>query len=93
MSVLYDDVRMDNKQPWIQQFWNACCHYEDIYHWISPLNKWSGSPLSQHSSLWGEIQSLVYFHVFEAPLVMVVLKRKFSGLHFYTLSDIDSSLI
>ena len=27
------------KQPGIQQFWNLCCHYQDIYDWISPLNK------------------------------------------------------
>ena len=32
-----------NKQPGIQQFWYSCGHYQDIYDWISPLNKQSGS--------------------------------------------------
>ena len=43
MSVLYDDVQMEkNKQPGIQKFWNLCSQYQDIYDWISPLNKRSG---------------------------------------------------
>ena len=32
-----------NKQPGIQKFWNLCGLYQDIYDWISPLNKLSGS--------------------------------------------------
>ena len=38
MSVFYDDVQMDNKQPGIQKFWNVCGLYQDIYDWTSPLN-------------------------------------------------------
>ena len=51
MSVLYDDVQMDNKQPGMQKFWNLCGLYQDIYDWISPLNKRSGWPfiLAQQS--------------------------------------------
>ena len=45
MSVLYNDVQKGqiNKQPRIQKFWNFSCYYEDIYDWISPFNKPSGS--------------------------------------------------
>ena len=39
--------RWINKQPGIQKFWNWCSHYQDIYDWISPLNKPSG-----RSGLW-----------------------------------------
>ena len=28
-----------NKQPGIQKFWNLCGLFQDIYDWISPLNK------------------------------------------------------
>ena len=52
MSVLYMMMfRWTNKQPGIQKFWNLCGHYQDIYHWVSPLNKRSGSPfiLTQQS--------------------------------------------
>ena len=31
--------RWTNKQPGIQKFFNLCSHYQDIYDWISPLNK------------------------------------------------------
>ena len=43
--------RWTNKQPRIQKFWNVCSHYQDIYDWISPLNKRSGLPfiLTQQS--------------------------------------------
>ena len=46
MSVLYDDVQMD-QQPRIQQFGKLCNHYQDIYEWI----KRSGLPfiLTQRS--------------------------------------------
>ena len=29
--------RWINKQPEIRKFWNWCCHYQEIYDWISPL--------------------------------------------------------
>ena len=43
--------RRINKQRGIQFFWNWCSHYQEIYDWISPLNKRSGSPfiLTQQS--------------------------------------------
>ena len=37
-------LRRVNKQPGKQKFWNRCSHYQEIYDWISPLNKRSGSP-------------------------------------------------
>ena len=39
------------KQPGLHKFWNLCSLYQDIYDWISPLNKWSGRPfiLTQQS--------------------------------------------
>ena len=43
MSVLYNDVQKVNKQPGMQKFWNWCSHYQEIYDWISPLNKRAGS--------------------------------------------------
>ena len=36
--------RRVNKQPGKQKFWNWCSHYQEIYDWISPLNKRSGWP-------------------------------------------------
>ena len=45
--------RRTNKQPGLQKFWNLCGHYlyQDVYDWISPLNKRSGLPfiLTQQS--------------------------------------------
>ena len=31
--------RWINKQPRIQKFWHFCSYYQDIYDWISQLNK------------------------------------------------------
>ena len=36
--------RRVNKQPGMQKFWNWWSHYQEIYDWISPLNKRSGMP-------------------------------------------------
>ena len=75
--------RWTNKQPGIQTFWNLCGHYQDIYDWISPLNKWS------NTAVYGEklvrcIWSLVYFLFFEA-LNGAFEVQFLSGLHFYTV--------
>ena len=43
MSVLYNDVQKGHKQQGMQKFWNWCSHYQEIYDWISPLNKRAGS--------------------------------------------------
>ena len=40
VPVLNDDVQ-------IRKFWHSCCHFQDIYDWISPLNKPSGLPFIQ----------------------------------------------
>ena len=39
--------RKVNKQPGMQKFWNWCSHYQEIYDWISPLNKRAGSAFGQ----------------------------------------------
>ena len=39
MSVLYNDVVQKGQQPGMQQFWNWCRHYQEIYDWIS-LKYW-----------------------------------------------------
>ena len=59
------------KQPGIQKFWNLWSLYQDIYDWISPLNKWSGRPfiLTQQSmrrNKYGISGHLQYFRFFEA---------------------------
>ena len=66
--------RKVNKQPGMQKFWNWCSHYQEIYDWISPLNKRAGSAfiltqLSMGENEYGEsgpFWPLVYFHFFEA---------------------------
>ena len=46
--------RWINQQPGIQKFWNGCSHYQDIYDWISPSNKWSDSWfILTQQILWG----------------------------------------
>ena len=35
--------RRVNKQSRIQKYSNSCCYHQDIYDWISPLNKQFGS--------------------------------------------------
>ena len=82
--------RWINKQPGIQKFWNVCSHYQDIYDWISLLNKWSGSPfiLTQQSLEgieYGKSSHLsIFLYFFEARTD--AFKLQFSGLPFYTLS-------
>ena len=43
--------RWTNNQPRIQKIWHVWRRYQDIYDWISPLNKRSGLPyiLTQQS--------------------------------------------
>ena len=74
--------RRVNKQPGKQKFWNWCSHYQEIYDWISPLNKQSGSP-------WGKMSMVnlvtCLFSLFWSSLNDVFEAQIFSGLHFYTL--------
>ena len=81
--------RWINKQPGIQKFWNLCGHYQDIYDWISPLNKWSGLPFILKQQSMGELSKInLVICLFFTSLkhLMVLLRCSFSGLHFYTLS-------
>ena len=88
MSVLLM-FRWTNKQPGIQKFWNSCGLYQDIYDWISPLNKRSGWSfiLTQQSMGRNEYGISGHLHIFAfLKHLMVLLRCNFSGLHFYTLS-------
>ena len=58
--------RWINKLPGIQQFWNLCSHYQDIYDWISPFEKTIRLMVYSNSEVYGgkwewEIRSLVVF--------------------------------
>ena len=81
--------RWINKQPGIQKLWNWCSHYQDIYDWISPLNKLSDLwfILTQQSMVeneYGKSGNLSFFTYLKH--LMMLLKYSFSGLHFYTFS-------
>ena len=90
MSVLSNGV--ENNQPGIQNFWNLCGHYQDIYDWISPFNKPSDwwFILTQKSMV--ENEYMVYpntclfcFVFISLKHFMMLFKCIFSGLQFYTL--------
>ena len=78
------------KQPGIQKFWNLCNLYQDIYDWISPLNKRSGRPfiLTQQSmgrkeyGISGHLHIFTFFFFINGAFEL----QFFSGLHFYTIS-------
>ena len=59
-----------NKQPGMQKFLNWRSYYQEIYDWISSLNKQSGSRFINTVVYGGKwvwwIWSFVYFHSFEA---------------------------
>ena len=77
------------KQPGIQKFWNLCGLYQNIYDWISPLNKQSGRPfiLTQQSMGRNEYGISGHLHIFAVlKHLMVLLRCNVSGLQFYTLS-------
>ena len=78
------------KQPGIQKFWNLCGLYQDIYDWISPLDKRSGRPfiLTQQSMGRNEYGISGHLHIFAflKHLMALLSCNFFSGLHFYTLS-------
>ena len=79
--------RWTNKHPGIQKFWNLCGLYQDIYDWISPLNKRSGRPfiLTQQSIGRNKYGISGHLHIFALlKHLMVLLRCNFSGLHFYT---------
>ena len=76
--------RWTNKEPGIQKFCNSCGHYQD--DWISPLNKWSGSPFIITQQSMGENKYGKYSHLSIFTSLKHFWCTVFSGLHFYTLS-------
>ena len=80
--------RWTNKQPGIQKFWNLCCHYQDSYDWISPLNKRSGLPFILTQQSMGRKISINLVTCLFSLLwctYWCFWGASFSGLHFYTL--------
>ena len=66
-----------------------CGHHQDIYDWMSPLNKQSGLPfiLTQQSMGRHEQDKSCHLSIFTSlKHLMVLLRCNFSGLHFCTLS-------
>ena len=81
-----------NKQPWIQTFWNLCGLYQDIYDWILPLNKWSGSSfiLTQQSMGRNEYGISGHLHIFAFWKHTVLVRCSFfraSFLHLFKDTD------
>ena len=56
-------VKWTNKQPGTQKFGNSCSHYQDIYDWISPLNKRSGRPkIRLYLHMWWVMTDTILWH-------------------------------
>ena len=83
------------KQPGIQKFWNLRCLYQNIYDWISPLNKRSGRPFILTQESMGEM-SMVFlvsciFSLFWSMHLMVLLRCNIFRTSFlHLIKDIDS---
>ena len=80
--------RWTNKQPGMQKFWNLCCHYQDIYHWING----QAYHLFLHSSIWGKMSEINLVIVMFTSLkhLMVLLRCNFfraSFLHLIKNTD------
>ena len=54
--------RKVNKQPGMQKFWNWCIHYQEIYDWISPLNKRTGSAFILTQYYMGKMSMVILGH-------------------------------
>ena len=79
--------RKVNKQPGMQKFWNWCSHYQEIYDWISPLNKRAGSAMGENE--YGESGHLSIFTLLKH--LMMLLKYNFFRASFLHLTkDTDS---
>ena len=83
------------KQPGIQKFWNLCGLYQDIYDWISPLNKRSGWPfyiLTQQSMGRNEYgisgHSLIF--AFSKHLIVLLRCNFFRASFLHLIKDTDS---
>ena len=79
---------------WIQKFWHLCGLYQDIYDWISPLNKQSGRPfiLTQQSMGRNEYGISGHLHIFAFLKHLIVLLRCnfFQGFIFTPYQKTDS---
>ena len=51
--------RKVNKQPGMQKLWNWCPPFQEIYDWISPLNKRAGSAYISNTVVYGENEYMV----------------------------------
>ena len=72
-----------------QKFRNLSSLYQDIYDWISPLNKWSGRSfiLTQQSMGRNEYGISGHLHIIAfLKHLMVLLRCNFFRASFYTLS-------
>ena len=77
--------RRVNKQQGMQKFWNWCSHYQEIYDWISPLNKavWLtiySNTVVYGGNEYGESGHLSIFTVLKH--LMMLLKYNFQGFIF-----------
>ena len=81
--------RWINKQPGIQKFLYLCGHYQDIYDWISPLNKLSGLPfiIIQQSMGRNEYDKSGHLSIFTSLKLNGAFEVQFcQSFIFYTLS-------
>ena len=83
-----------NKQPEMQKFWKWCSHYQEIYDWISPLNKRSGLPFiltqkSMRENEYGESGHLSIFTLLK-HLMMLLEYNYFRASFLHLYKDTDS---
>ena len=85
--------RKVNKQPGMQKFWNWCSHYQEIYDWISPLNKRAGSAfiLTQYSMGGNEGHSgHLYIFTLLKHLMMLLKYIFFRASFLHITKDTDT---
>ena len=95
--MLYNDVQKDHKQLGIQMIWNLCCYYQDIYDWISPFSKPSGSwfiltlqSIGGEMSMVCPVNCLIIFHCFEALNAAFEVQFFFMATFSYPITNTDS---
>ena len=86
MSVLYNDVHMDQLTARITKVWNLCCHYQDIYDWILPFKK---------PDLWFiytavNLHSHLYIFTSLKHKLMILRCNMFRVSFLYPITDFDS---
>ena len=81
------------KQPGIEKFWNLCGLYQDIYDWISPLNKRCGRSfiLTQGSMGRNDYGISGHLHIFAFLKHLMVLLRCifFRASFLHLIKDTD----